>query len=248
MSCTFPQYAINYSFCYISLLPYYHITILPYYRITILPYYHITILPYYRYNITILPYYHIRLRFSYLLDDFNLPFLQPRDFELYCQVIHQKGAPLDNCFGFVDGTVRPTSRPGKNQRLVYNGHKNVYGIKFQSVVIPNGPIVHIYGPVEGKRHGMKMLTMSALIPKLQQYARATKGRLLCMYGDPAYQINVYLQSSFRKVPLTADQKAYNKAMSQVSVSVEWLFGDIVNWFKFYLSAIGKMYLTCAPAY
>ena len=91
------------------------------------------------------------------------------------------------------------------------------------------------------------------MPNLQQYARATQGRLLCMYGDPAYQINVHLQSPFRNVPLTADQKAY-KAMSQVRVSVEWLFGDIVNWFKFldlkknlkiYLSAIGKMYLTCA---
>ena len=42
-------------------------------------------------------------------------------------------------------------------------------------------------------------------------------------------------------------------MSEVRVSVEWVFGDIVNYFKFldfkknlkvHLSAVGKMYLAC----
>ena len=43
-------------------------------------------------------------------------------------------------------------------------------------------------------------------------------------------------------------------MSEVRVSVEWVFGDIVNHFafmyfeknlKFELSAVGKMYIVCA---
>ena len=43
-------------------------------------------------------------------------------------------------------------------------------------------------------------------------------------------------------------------MSQVRIAVEWLFGDIVNYFKFLdfkknlkvrLSAVGKMYVVCA---
>ena len=47
---------------------------------------------------------------------------------------------------------------------------------------------------------------------------------------------------------------YNKAMSAVRMSVEWLFGDIVNYFKspdfkknlkVSLSAVGKMYVVCA---
>ena len=41
----------------------------------------------------------------------------------YAQAIPNKGAALTNCFGFVDGTIRQISRPGKNQRMVYNGHK-----------------------------------------------------------------------------------------------------------------------------
>ena len=42
------------------------------------------------------------------------------------------------CFGFIDGTVRPISRPGQHQRIVYNGHKRVHSLKFQSVALPNG--------------------------------------------------------------------------------------------------------------
>ena len=65
---------------------------------------------------------------------------------------------------------------------------------------------------------------------------------------------LHLQAPFRNVNLTPLQQAYNTSMSQVRVTVEWLFGDIVNWFKFidfkknlkiFLSPIGKMYITCA---
>lgn len=77
----------------------------------------------------------------------NRELLSPANLEVYVNAVSQKGAPLDNCFGFVDGTVRPISRPQNNQRVVYNGHKRVHAIKFQSVVTPNGMIAHMFGPV-----------------------------------------------------------------------------------------------------
>ena len=40
----------------------------------------------------------------------------------------------------------------KNQRAIYNGHKRVHSMKFQSVALPNGLVGHLCGPVEGKRH------------------------------------------------------------------------------------------------
>ena len=58
----------------------------------------------------------------------------------YPDAIHNKGAALDNCFGFVNGTVRPISRPIVNKRTVYNGNKRVHALKFQSVTLPNGLI------------------------------------------------------------------------------------------------------------
>lgn len=44
-------------------------------------------------------------------------------------------------------TARPIARPGEQQRVMYNGHKKVHTIKFQSVVAPNGLIANPYGPV-----------------------------------------------------------------------------------------------------
>ena len=45
------------------------------------------------------------------------------------------------------GTVRPICRHSKLQITMYNGHKRVHAMKFQSVTLPNGMIAHLYGPV-----------------------------------------------------------------------------------------------------
>lgn len=84
---------------------------------------------------------------GHLLSDLNQPWLQPNQLQAFADAIHRKGAALNNCWGFIDGTVRPVCRPGENQRVLYNGHKRVHGIKFQSVVAPNGMIANLYGPV-----------------------------------------------------------------------------------------------------
>ena len=192
--------------------------------------------------------------FHHKLTDLNQPVCAPASLEQFCQVIHDKGAALDNCWGFVDGTVRPVCRPGENQRVLYNGHKKVHGLKFQSVVIPNGLIANLYGPVEGKKHDSSMLAESGLLQQLQQISYDTNGRVLCIYGDPAYPLRLNLQAPFRNPVLTQRQKDYNKSMSAVRVSVEWLFNDIASWFAFIdfkknlkvgLSAVGKMYIICA---
>ena len=89
---------------------------------------------------------------SKLLSSLCQPWLFPANIQNFAEVIHGKGAPLENCWGFVDGTVRPLTRPSKSQRILYNGHKRVHSIKFQSVVAPNGLVANLFGPVEGKRH------------------------------------------------------------------------------------------------
>ena len=64
----------------------------------------------------------------------NHDILDPDQMEMYAAAITARGAPLQNCFGFIDGTVRPIARPGDNQRILYNGHKRAHALKFQSVV------------------------------------------------------------------------------------------------------------------
>lgn len=56
---------------------------------------------------------------------------------MHANVINEKGVLLENCRGFVDGTVRPICRPQKNQWIVDNGHKILDEIKFQYAVAPN---------------------------------------------------------------------------------------------------------------
>jgi len=86
---------------------------------------------------------------SHRILEWNDSILDPYSLERYSRAItaKAKGSPLDNCFGFIDRTVRPISKPGENQRIVYNGHKRVHGIKFQSVALPDGLIGNMYGPV-----------------------------------------------------------------------------------------------------
>ena len=55
------------------------------------------------------------------------------------------GIALD-CFGFVDGTSRPISRPGYFQRAFYSGHKWNHYLQFLSVTAPDGMILYTARP------------------------------------------------------------------------------------------------------
>ena len=168
-----------------------------------------------------------------LLHDLYQPWLSRECLKNYAAAIHSKGAALTNCWGFVDGTVRPVCRPRQNQRTLYNGHKRVHSTKFQSVVAPNGMIANLFGPVEGKRHDSGLLAISGLLPKLQQYSYDVNGNPLCIYGDPAYPLHVHLQGPFKGAGRTPREKMFKTSMSRVRVVVEWVFGDIINYFKFF---------------
>ena len=101
-----------------------------------------------------------------------------------------------------------------------------------------------------------MLADSGLLQDLQRFANSPAGNPFCLYGNPAYPHRIYLQTPFRNRALTAPMIAFNqsKSMSTVRESVEWLFNNIVNYFKFMdfkkkltisLSSVRKMYVVCA---
>ena len=77
-----------------------------------------------------------------------------------------------------------------------------------------------------------MLADSGLLQDLQRFANSPAGNPFCLYGDPACPHRIYLQTLFRNRALTAPMIAFNQSMSTVRESVEWLFNDIVNYFKF----------------
>ena len=77
-----------------------------------------------------------------------------------------------------------------------------------------------------------MLADSGLLRDLSQYAFSTTGHALCLYGDSAYPLRVHLQTPFRIVAPNPLMEGFNHSMSSVRISVEWIFGDIINYFKF----------------
>ena len=118
--------------------------------------------------------------FSSLLTDRNQAWLCRENLTSFAAVVHNKGALLDNCWGLVDGTVRPICKPKHDQRAVYNGHKRVHALTVQSVVAANGMIATLFGPAEGRRHDSRMLAMSGLLDQLEQHSFSPDGQALCI--------------------------------------------------------------------
>ena len=69
-------------------------------------------------------------RWHHLLTSFKQLRLSPANLKRYTDYIHQSEALLENCWGFVNATVRSVCRPGEGQRQLYNGYNRMYGIKF----------------------------------------------------------------------------------------------------------------------
>ena len=90
-------------------------------------------------------------RYGDLLDSYEAWLFQDR-LKVFADAVRNKGAALDNCWGFVDGTVMSICKPNQQQRAFYNGHKRVHVLKFKSVVAPNGLIATRFEPVEGGRY------------------------------------------------------------------------------------------------
>ena len=99
-----------------------------------------------------------------------------------------------------------------------------------------------------------MLADSGVYNELARNSFDTAGNPLCLYGDPAYPLRVHLQAPFRNVVLTQQMEDFNSSMSAVRSSLEWLFSDVINDFKFLdvkknlkigLSSVGKMYIVSA---
>jgi hypothetical protein len=69
--------------------------------------------------------------------------------QVFSDSIKNQGAPLDKCWGFVDGTARYVCRPSRHQRALYSGYYRSHCLKYHAVTTPDGLITHLYGPVAG---------------------------------------------------------------------------------------------------
>ncbi|KAE9039062.1 hypothetical protein PR001_g7681 [Phytophthora rubi] len=77
----------------------------------------------------------------------------------YASAIYKKGAPLQTC--------------------------RKHALKYQSVLAPDGIIIHLSGPFLGTRHDAFILQQSRLF-EVASTALTIDGRHYVFYGDPAY--------------------------------------------------------------
>jgi hypothetical protein len=199
-------------------------------------------------------------RFGARLIDFDVQLLLPR-IHLYFQAIARKSAgAVTTCFGLIDGTVHFITRPrikgrvrrvrnnNNIQRAVYNGHKRHHGIKFQSIVLPDGIVAQMFGPVEGRRHDATLLKLS----KIDQKMHLLPPRSF-VYGDQAYQVRPWLLSPYRGLNKPHYQRRWNRAMRTVRISVEhgfkiittlWAHLKFIPAQKIFTTPVARHYVVC----
>lgn len=179
---------------------------------------------------------------------------QQLQIEKFCNAIRDKGAPLLNCWGFIDGTARRICRPSVNQELYFSGHKRFHCVKYQSIMAPDGIIVSLHGAYPGRRHDAGMYAESEIYPQLKAMSRLSNyHKNYVIYGDPAYPISDVLINPYRGGRLSEQEQIFNTSMSAVRQSVEWGFQKVCTDFAFcdyhknqklMLQGISNMYKVC----
>ncbi|KIJ40659.1 hypothetical protein M422DRAFT_104672, partial [Sphaerobolus stellatus SS14] len=150
----------------------------------------------------------------------------------FAHAIQAKGALLDCIAAIIDGTLQKNARPVRNQCIVFNGWKCIHCLKYHIVISPDGIIIHVYGPVEGRRHDEAVFKESGLAALLEEHFWTPNNHPLFMYGDPAYSMSGHIMAPYKGPAITPQQQAFNAAMSKIREPVEWTFKEITQQFSY----------------
>ena len=123
--------------------------------------------------------------------------------------------------GFVNETFKPTCRPEKDQRIMYNGNDRHHGFKYQGITTPDDFIPYLSGPFERARHDALTYQESGIQNFLAQKG-GELGPVHRIYGDPAYTLSNVLVTPFRNKDARVKIEL-NTIMVSVRISVKWSF-------------------------
>jgi len=176
--------------------------------------------------------------------------------QLYADLVYDKSnGAVSNVWGFIDGTLRKTCRPYLYQESAYSGHKRCHGIKFQSIIVPEGLIALLYGPIAGARHDSWMLTESGILQRLEELLPIIADGVaeFMLYGDPAYPLTAHMFGGFRHTIPGSAEARWNTEMSRVRETVEWMFKEVTAQFRYidfrasmkiFKEPVGMYYFIC----
>ena len=113
--------------------------------------------------------------------------------------IKEKSGGLKNCVGFIDITGLGISGLKRNmsQRVVYNGHKRKHALTFRALNTPDGLILHLHEPMEGRRHEWTLFVQSGLDEVLSTVLEIA-GTRFCVFTDAGYNPRWHLEVLFSR--------------------------------------------------
>ena len=164
----------------------------------------------------------------------NLSIWQQR-IPLYSQLIRSKLGVLDarNIWGFLDATIRPTCRPLYYQQTIYTRYKRCHGLKFQSIVTPDGMIASLLGPFSSKTHDARIFRESGLFDRLREMMPVGVGEAVyCLYADSAYALSAWIMHGYINPQANSPEADFNVRMSSARIAVEWGYKNVTQLWQF----------------
>lgn len=109
----------------------------------------------------------------------------------------RKLSVLQNCIGFLDGTVLDIARPNSNaeENVASNGHKRKQALKYQTLSASDGLILHTHGALVESRHDSALHVQCGMNRKLKTELHIDDVQL-CVHGDRGYNQRVTLDVLF----------------------------------------------------
>jgi hypothetical protein len=120
----------------------------------------------------------------------------------YTAAISQRMPFISYISAFIDGTGRAICRPVRDQQRVFNGYHRDHELKYQSVLTPDGLIVSMAGPFDGRHHDPFMLAESQFNeimdadPVLQH---------MCVFADTCMDNGNQVSDMFGVLPPSIDE-------------------------------------------
>lgn len=115
------------------------------------------------------------------------------------------------------------------QNVVYSSHKHKQSLKYQEISTSDGMFLHIFVPLEYRRHDWTLYSRNGDDGQLQQTLNVNM-TIYCVYGDFGYNVMDYLCIPFQAT-VSEDQSKLKEAMSRPRVAVERMFKELRLYWK-----------------
>jgi len=154
-----------------------------------------------------------------------------RKLERWAAALQSKGCPLENTFGWGDGTHIPVCKPSFGQRQWYCGHHKTHCFKALVVTTASG-IMMCFGPFDGCTHDSQAADIVGLDDLLIQHFSFADGAQFNIFLDPGYRLGQAMVTPFRRRrEMTAAELDWNRQMCSGRIAVEWSIGKVKNLWK-----------------